>query len=98
MAINHWPALAYGLGSTPWGAFPGATPEDIQSGVGHVHNAYLIDDPQKTVIRGPFRVSPKPPWFVTHRGTDAVARAMLQMEEKPGWLKLPKVVLAALRG
>jgi hypothetical protein len=42
VAINHWPALAYGLGSTPWGAFPGSTAADIQSGVGHVHNTYLI--------------------------------------------------------
>ncbi|MCA9544304.1 MAG: aldehyde dehydrogenase family protein [Myxococcales bacterium] len=98
VALNHWPALAYGLGSTPWGAWPGATPEDIQSGVGHVHNGYLIDDPQKTIIRGPFRVAPKPPWFVTNKATDKVARAMLPMELKPSLLKLPKVVFAALRG
>jgi acyl-CoA reductase-like NAD-dependent aldehyde dehydrogenase len=98
VAINHWAALAYGLGSTAWGAFPGHTRQDIQSGVGHVHNAFLFDHPQKTVIRGPFRVFPKPPWFVTHRATHKVARAMMKMEAKPRFRRLPAVVLAALRG
>lgn len=98
VAINHWAALAYGLGSTAWGAFPGHTRQDIQSGIGHVHNAFLFDAPQKTVIRGPFKVFPKPPWFVTHKATDKVARAMMKMEANPSLLRLPAVVAAALRG
>src|SRR5262249_28703235 len=36
VAVNHWPALAYGFVSTTWGAFPGHDLYDIQSGVGVV--------------------------------------------------------------
>ena len=67
VAINHWPAIAYAFGTTSWGAFPGHDRTDIQSGSGVVHNALFLDHPQKSVARGPFRVVPRPPWFVTHR-------------------------------
>ena len=66
VAVNHWPGLCYGMGSTAWGAYPGHTLDDIQSGIGAVHNTYLFDRPQKSVLKGPFRVFPRPPWFVTH--------------------------------
>lgn len=44
-----------------WGAFAGdQTLADVGSGLGHVHNTYLYDHPQKTVVRTPF-VSPLHP-------------------------------------
>ncbi len=98
VAINHWAGLCYGMGCTAWGAFPGHTFGDIQSGIGKVHNTYLFDRPEKTVLRGPFKVSPKPPWFVTHRNTDSVARKMMDMELKPSLLRVPGVALAAFKG
>ena len=33
VVVNHWPALAYGFGVTTWGAWPGHTYQDIQSGL-----------------------------------------------------------------
>ena len=96
--INHWAALSYAMGCTAWGAFPGHTRRDIQSGVGAVHNTFLFDKPQKTVIRGPFRVWPRPPWFVTNKATDRIARAMLTLELRPSLWNLPRVILSALRG
>ncbi len=98
IAINHWPALGYGLGVTPWGAFPGHSPQDIQSGSGTVHNSLLFDKPQKAVIRGPFRVWPKPPWFLNHRQGHRVGVQLLKLELKPSLPKLPKLLLHALRG
>jgi len=97
VCVNHWPALSYGMGVTAWGAYPGHTRRDIQSGVGFVHNTYLIEDIQKTVIRGPFTVSPKPLWFITHRRSEPTAKALTSMEQKPSLLKFPKVLLGALR-
>ena len=47
VGINHWPALSYALGSTTWGAYPGHTLNDIQSGIGVVHNTFMFDKPQK---------------------------------------------------
>ena len=98
VAVNHWPALSYALGSTSWGAFPGHTLDDIQSGIGAVHNTLLFDAPEKTVIHGPFRVRPKPPWFVTHARAHEVARRMLTLEHRPSMAKVPGLLLQAIRG
>jgi hypothetical protein len=98
IAINHWPALAYAFGSTAWGAFPGHTLQDIGSGIGSVHNTLLFDKPQKNVVRGPFKPSPKPPWYVTHRRTHLLGPKLVRMEQQPSWFKLPGIVWHALRG
>jgi acyl-CoA reductase-like NAD-dependent aldehyde dehydrogenase len=98
VAVNHWPALCFALGSTTWGAYPGHTPADIQSGIGTVHNAMLFDRPEKSVVYGPFRVIPKPPWFVTHRNAAKVARRLVDLEAKPGLMRTPAIVLNAISG
>lgn len=98
VAVNHWPAIAYALGVTTWGAYPGHRAQDIQSGVGIVHNTYMFDKPEKTVIRGPFSVFPKPPWFVTNGNAVNIAKRLVDFEREPGMLKLGKVVAASLRG
>lgn len=98
VALNQWPAMAYAFGSTPWGAFPGHSLADIQSGIGSVHNTFLLDRPEKSVVEGPFRVFPKPPWFVSHRNAHEVGRRLVGFEADPGALKLPAILLAAMRG
>lgn len=98
VVINHWAGLGYAFGVTPWGAAPGHTRDDIQSGVGFVHNTYLFDAPHKTIIRGPFYTWPTPPWFVTHTRSVDVAKALLKLEADPSWLRLPKLAWAAVRG
>eukprot|EP01126_Amoeba_proteus_P002890 TRINITY_DN10940_c0_g1_i1.p1 TRINITY_DN10940_c0_g1~~TRINITY_DN10940_c0_g1_i1.p1 ORF type:complete len:579 (+),score=118.84 TRINITY_DN10940_c0_g1_i1:183-1739(+) len=52
VAINHWTGLPY-LWGTPWGAFPGNSQRDIQSGQGFVHNFLMLDHVEKTVTRCP---------------------------------------------
>ncbi len=98
VAINHWPALSYGFVSTTWGAFPGHTRQDIGSGIGVVHNTYLFERPQKSVIRGPFHPQPKPPWLATHRTSHVVGRLLTQFEAKPGLWKLPAILAAVMNG
>lgn len=98
VGINLWPGVAFALMSTPWGAFPGATLQDIQSGMGSVHNTFLLDRPEKTVISSPLTSLPKPLWFSTHRCPESVARSLLQLYLHPqAWRVLP-VLLSALRG
>lgn len=53
IAINAWTGVGYLNPRATWGAFPGHTHDDVQSGIGVVHNALLLDRPQKTVVRGP---------------------------------------------
>lgn len=98
VAINQWAALAYGLVWTTWGAFPGHTLDDVRSGIGVVHNALMFHRPQKTVIRGPFTMAPKPPWFATHKGGAELGKKLAAYEAKPSLTKIPGIAVAALRG
>ena len=98
VALNHWSAVGFGLGTTPWGAFPGHHRTDIQSGIGWVHNALMLDGIQKTVIHAPFRAFPKPPWFSSHRTAHRLARRLVRFEANRSPLHLPAIAALALRG
>jgi hypothetical protein len=98
IAINCWSGLNYGLVNATWGAFPGHPPEDIQSGKGVVHNGLLVDHPQKSVVRAPFVLKPKPAWFTNHKTNLELGRRMTAFEAAPSWLKVPGVAFTALRG
>jgi aldehyde dehydrogenase (NAD(P)+) len=98
VAINHWPALGYALITPPWGGHPSATLANIQSGIGFVHNTYMIEGIEKAVVRGPLLARPKPPWFFDHKRAEPVARRLVSMEARPSWWKLPALASAAMRG
>jgi hypothetical protein len=98
VGINHWPALVYAMMSPPWGGYPSGTLEDAQSGIGSVHNTFLLDHVQKTVLEGPLTVMPKPFWFPTHRKPEPIAWKVLDLYVRPSAWKLPGLLLAALAG
>jgi acyl-CoA reductase-like NAD-dependent aldehyde dehydrogenase len=98
VAINHWSALGFALGVTPWGAFPGQARSDIGSGTGVVHNALMFSRAEKTVIRAPFRAWPKPIWFGTHRTAGQLARQLVRFEAEPGLLRLAAMLPRAVVG
>jgi acyl-CoA reductase-like NAD-dependent aldehyde dehydrogenase len=98
IAVNAWAGMCYALVSTPWGAFPGHPPEDIQSGAGFVHNAYLFDHPEKAIVKAPFVMRPKPLYFANHQMLAPVGRKLLRLEASYGFGRLPSLVLSALRG
>ncbi|TCJ99347.1 aldehyde dehydrogenase (NAD(P)+) [Nocardia alba] len=110
VAINAWTGVGYLTPTASWGAFPGHTIDDVQSGIGVVHNAWLIDRVERTVVRGPFRpaprsllhgefaISPKPPWFVGNKTAASTGRLLAGFGAEPGWLRLPQIFASALRG
>jgi acyl-CoA reductase-like NAD-dependent aldehyde dehydrogenase len=98
VSVNHWAAVGYGLVVTPWGAFPGHTAQDIQSGVGVVHNTLMFDRPQKTVVSAPFRVWPKPVWFATHKTAHRLTPKLSEFEAAPSMAKLARILPLAMRG
>lgn len=98
VGVNVWAAAAFVLGVTSWGAFPGHTLDDIQSGSGFVRNARLLPRPQKSVVRAPFRMIPKPAWFVTHRNTNQVLARAAAVEADPSFRHLPGLIAGAVRG
>lgn len=97
IGVNLWHALAFALGTTTWGAFPGHPSTDIQSGSGVVGNAYLFSRAQKSVVRGPFVAKPEPAWFATNANAPVVMRKLLAFEAAPSWAKLPGLVAAAMK-
>jgi acyl-CoA reductase-like NAD-dependent aldehyde dehydrogenase len=110
IAINSWTGVGFLLAQTSWGAFPGHTPDDIQSGIGVVHNSLLFDRPQKSVIyqsfypyprgliHGQLALLPKPPWFITNKRADRIGKALVGFESDPSPLRLPEIFAEALRG
>lgn len=110
IAINAWSGLAFLLPGAAWGAYPGHTPADVGSGIGVVHNAHLLADTEKTVVRGPFHpfpasvlngefsASPRPPWFVTARTAASVGRNLVALGGRRSWLNALKLVPPAMFG
>ncbi|WP_406268642.1 aldehyde dehydrogenase family protein [Nocardia sp. NBC_00881] len=110
IAVNTWTGLAFLAPRAAWGAFPGHTLDDVQSGIGVVHNAFLLDDVERTVVRGPFRpaprslvrgepsLSPKPPWFVDNATAATTGRRLTEFYASSNPARLPGIFLSALRG
>lgn len=98
IGVNLWHAMSFALATTAWGAYPGHSATDIQSGCGFVGNAFLFADPQKSVVRGPFVARPAPAWFATNTNAAEVMRRLLAFEASPSWSKLPGLLSSALKG
>ena len=98
VCVNQWSGLAYGLISPPWGAYPGATLDCLDSGIGNVHNTYLLDKYEKTVLYGPLINFPKPVWFAGHRTALEVAKRLFALYYQTSIVRLPALFSAALRG
>ena len=98
IGVNLWAGVIYGLVTPTWGAFPGHPLEDIRSGRGVVHNGLLLDHPQKSIVRGLFRISPTPAWFPDHKTLNVLGEIMTDFEAAPSLLKLPFLLPVALRG
>ncbi len=98
VTVNSWTGLSFSFGSPPWGAYPGSTPADIQSGSGWVHNTPMLERIEKVVLRHPLTVVPKPATFPSHRTAHTVLRRLSYLEERASWARVPGVVAAAMRG
>jgi acyl-CoA reductase-like NAD-dependent aldehyde dehydrogenase len=96
VAINHWPALCYAWGVMPWGGHQSATLRDIQSGLGWVHNSFMLEGVDKSVIRGPLTVWPYPTWFWDAPKAAAVAPRVAELEATGSVWKLPGVLARVL--
>ncbi len=92
------------------GAFPGHTPEDIQSGTGVVHNAFMLENTERTIVRAPWApfprgffsremsLMPHPPFFINNRNQTRIGKALTRFQYRPSWRKLPGLLREVLRG
>ncbi|MCT9819238.1 aldehyde dehydrogenase family protein [Microbacterium sp. W1N] len=109
VAVNAWTAFGFLTPTATWGAYPGGTVDDAPSGIGIVHNALLLADVERTVVRGPFRpfprslgrgrfsALPKPPWFVTSRTGTAVSEGFTRFRITGDWAAMSATLLKAFR-
>ncbi|MFD6698391.1 MULTISPECIES: aldehyde dehydrogenase family protein [unclassified Microbacterium] len=113
IAINTWTAFGFITPTVTWGAFPGNTLSDVGSGLGVVHNALLLADVERSVVRGPFRpfpraasivrdggrftILPKPPWFASSRTAAEVSEGLTRFRAQGGVLALVRTLVQAMR-
>jgi hypothetical protein len=94
VAVNHWPGLMYAMMSPPWGGYPGGTLADAQSGIGCVHNTFMLEGIEKSVLEGPLTIFPKPPWFPSHSRAERAAWSYFRLYDKPSWVRAAQLGLA----
>ncbi len=102
VAINHWPGLMYAMMSPPWGAIqsdqrPGSRLADAQSGIGFVHNTFMLEGVEKSVLEGPLTVFPKPPWFPSHAQAEGVAWSCFRLYDQPSWTNLVQLLFSSFK-
>ncbi|RFP88031.1 aldehyde dehydrogenase family protein [Rhodobacteraceae bacterium 63075] len=110
IGINGWCGLGFLITACPWGAFPGHTLEDVGSGIGTVHNSFMLEETERTVVTAPwgpfprgllslnFNLLPRPPFFITNKRQHKIGEALTGFQYKPSWFKLPRIFYHALLG
>ena len=91
-------SMSFVFSSPPWGAFPGSSLNDIQSGRGWVHNTKMLEGIEKTVARFPITSLPKPVYFPSHKTAHKMAPKLVALEMEQNWSGVPAVVLNAMMG
>ncbi|WP_425045376.1 aldehyde dehydrogenase family protein [Primorskyibacter sp. S87] len=110
IGVNGWCGLGFLITACPWGAYPGHTLEDIGSGIGTVHNSFMLENTEKVVVQAPWRpfprgilsgqftLLPRPPFFITNKKQHKIGELLTRFQYKPSWFKLPRIFLNALLG
>jgi acyl-CoA reductase-like NAD-dependent aldehyde dehydrogenase len=96
VTVNLLAYYSYHFMVAPWGAFPGSSIYDVQSGIGKTANSLMFERPQKSVIRAPFRKQ-LDPVIVKSKRVNEFARKMTYFEAAPALWKLPGLLWAAFR-
>lgn len=109
IGVNVWTGAGFLIPEAPWGAYPGHTLDEAGSGIGVVHNSYLLERTEKTVLRAAFRPFPRsvrggemnfmpaPPWYVTSRSQAEVGKALCDFDLTHSPADFMRVVAAGLR-
>ena len=95
--VNTFPGMAYWMASAPWGSYPGQSIYDIRSGIGFVTNTFMLEQPVKSVVQGPFLSSPDPfaPGFSR---VGEFGRKLAELQSDPGYWKLTTMLWTLMRG
>ena len=97
VSVNAWSGYVFGFVTPPWGAYPGSSLTDIQSGTGWVHNTPMLEGIEKAVLRHPITAMPKPVYFPSHRSAHVLMQRMTALDENSSWARVPGVMAAAMK-
>lgn len=98
IGVNVWAGLGFALGTTSWGAYPGHSKDNPESGLGIVHNTFFFDAASHTVLRGNFRPWLKPVWMLNHGNLGKLGERFVDYEMAPNFGRLARLIPAALLG
>lgn len=73
VCINVPSILGYFVPKCTWGGYKGHTPQDVQSGIGNIHNVLMYKNVEKSVVRGPWKQVITPFWCHDHANCEALA-------------------------
>ena len=94
--VNQFAGLGFMAITTTWGAYPGNSIYDIQSGTGITTNALMFALPEKSIVRSPFRLSPDP-LLASSRRPKAFARQLAAFQYHPSVVEAAKLTWLAMR-
>lgn len=95
VSINSWTAFGFLTPTLTWGGFPGATLQNVESGIGVVHNGLLLDGVERSVTRGPFRPFPR---STAPRSLGASKGRAFSVLPKPPWFVTSRTGAAVSEG
>lgn len=96
IVVNSHPGYSFYAMSTVWGAFPGSTVRDVQSGMGMTNNVYMFRHPEKSLLRAPFHPLVSPLNLGSH-SMPAIARHMAELQAHRSLAALARVTFSASR-
>ena len=94
--VNDFTGFAASWAVTPWGPYHGNDIYDVQSGIGVINNALMLQRTQKTVLWAPFKRFPNP-FLVSRKRFSRFGKELASFATDPGAGKLIKVFWSALR-
>jgi len=95
ICVNFFTGMAYTMGTSPFGAFPGNEISDVQSGIGFVGNYLMLEDTQKSIYQAPFR-NPREPALFTTKNMN-FGRELARFEINPSWWNISRLGVALMR-
>lgn len=98
VSINQWSAIVFALMSPPWGGCSGGTLSDPLSGIGWVHNTFMLTDIDKTVLEAPLCVLPRPVWSPKHNRPEDTAWSLFNLMSNPSLWNVTKLSCRAVYG
>ncbi len=94
IGVNIWSGANFTIPALTWGAFPGNSLLEVGSGIGVVHNAYLFDFPQKSILYAPFRMLIPPIYCIGTKNLLQIVQRYGDLQARPSLWNLLRVLFA----